>query len=74
MEKLLDLLEQDCTLSVDQLAAAAGIPVEEAKEPILPLWMFLCIQGGILIIGIPVTRKIVLSLHRRKLMKQEEAE
>ena len=50
------------------------VPVEEAKEPILPLWMFLCIQGGILIIGIPVTRKIVLSLHRRKLMKQEEAE
>ena len=34
MEKLLDLLEQDCTLSIDQLAAAAGIPVEEAKAAV----------------------------------------
>ena len=34
MEKLLELLEQDCTLSVDQLAAAAGIPVEEAKAAV----------------------------------------
>lgn len=46
--------------------------VPEAKAPIVPLWVFLCIQAAILIIGIPVTRKIVLSLHRRKLMKQEE--
>ena len=34
MEKLLELLEQDCTMSVDQIAAAAGIPVEEAKAAI----------------------------------------
>ncbi|MGE4276865.1 MAG: Lrp/AsnC family transcriptional regulator [Lawsonibacter sp.] len=34
MEKLLELLEQDCTMSKEQLAAAAGIPVEEAKAAI----------------------------------------
>ena len=49
-------------------------PVDQPKDPILPLWMFLCIQAGILIIGIPVTRKIVLALYRRRLMKQEEEE
>ena len=34
MEKLLELLEQDCTMSVDQIAAAAGIPLAEAKAAI----------------------------------------
>ena len=34
MEKLLELLEQDCTMSVEQLASAAGIPLEEAKAAI----------------------------------------
>lgn len=34
MEKLLELLEQDCTMSVEQMACAAGIPVEEAKAAI----------------------------------------
>ena len=34
MEKLLELLEQDCTMSVEQIAAAAGIPVQEAKAAI----------------------------------------
>ena len=31
MEKLLELLEQDCTMSVDQMASAIGMPLEEAK-------------------------------------------
>lgn len=34
MEKLLELLEQDCTMSVDQMASAIGMPVEEAKAAI----------------------------------------
>ena len=34
MEKLLELLEQDCTMSVDQIAAAAGVPAAEAKAAI----------------------------------------
>ena len=31
MEKLLELLEQDCTMSIAQLAAAAGVTEAEAK-------------------------------------------
>ena len=31
MEKLLELLEQDCTMPVAALAAAAGVPEAEAK-------------------------------------------
>jgi len=34
MEKLLELLEQDCTMSVDQMASAIGMPLEEAKAAI----------------------------------------
>ena len=34
MEKLLELLEQDCTMSIEQVAAAAGMPVDEAKAAI----------------------------------------
>ena len=32
--ELLELLEQDCTMSKEQLAAAAGMPLEEAKAAI----------------------------------------
>ena len=34
MEKLLELLEQDCTMPVSALAAAAGVPEAEAKAAI----------------------------------------
>ncbi len=34
MEKLLELLEQDCTMSSAQLAAAAGVPEAEVKAAI----------------------------------------
>lgn len=34
MDKLLELLEQDCTMSVEQLASAAGMTVGEAKAAI----------------------------------------
>lgn len=46
----------------------------EAKAPILKTWVFVLIQIGILAVGIPVTRKVTLGLHRRKLRKQEEME
>lgn len=42
------------------------------KEPILPLWMFLCIQAAILVIVIPVTRKIRLTIYRNKIRKEDE--
>lgn len=45
-----------------------------AKNPIVPVWAFVIIQIAILIIGIPVTRKVRLGLYRRKLRKQEEEE
>ena len=46
---------------------------EVAKESIVPLWMFLAIQAGIMVIVIPVTRVIYLSIYKRK-MKKEDAE
>lgn len=44
------------------------------KEPILPLWMFLCIQAGILVVVIPVTRAIRLSIYKRKVKKEDASE
>ena len=46
---------------------------EVAKESIVPLWVFLTIQAGIIIVVIPVTRAIYLSIYKRK-MKKEDAE
>lgn len=42
------------------------------KEPVMPLWIFLCIQAAILAIGIPVTRAICLAVYRKK-VKDEDA-
>lgn len=47
---------------------------EVAKEPILPLWMFLCIQAGILVVVIPVTRAICLSIYKKKVKKEDASE
>ena len=44
---------------------------ELAKEPILPLWLFLVIQVGIVIVVIPVTRMIYLSIYKRKMKKED---
>ncbi|MGN0506227.1 MAG: COG1361 S-layer family protein [Lachnospiraceae bacterium] len=44
----------------------------EVKEPIVPLWIFLCIQAGILVVVIPVTRKLCLAVYRRKVKKEDE--
>lgn len=51
-----------------------GIVVEQAKSPILPVWLFVIIQVVIVAVFIPVSRKIVLQLYRRKLRKREETE
>ena len=34
MEKLLELLEQDCTMPISALASAAGVPEEEARAAV----------------------------------------
>lgn len=43
----------------------------EVKEPIVSLWIFLAIQGAILVIVIPVTRAIRLAAYRRKIKKED---
>lgn len=49
-----------------------GITVDTPKKAILPVWQFVLIQVGIVIVFVPVSRKVVLALHRRKLRKEEE--
>lgn len=50
-----------------------SVPVDgtEAKEPIVPLWLFLCIQGAILVIVIPVVRSIRLASYRKKIKRED---
>ncbi len=53
-----------------------NIPVDvsptETVKPILPLWLFLVIQAGILVVVIPVVRMIGIKLHKKKLLKQDQ--
>jgi hypothetical protein len=49
-------------------------PAITAKAAILPTWAFILIQVAIVVIALPVSRKVVLNLHRKKLRKQEEME
>ncbi|MDF2804830.1 MAG: hypothetical protein K0S61_4735, partial [Anaerocolumna sp.] len=51
-----------------------GVVLDQAKAPILPVWLFVIIQIVIFAVFIPVSRKVVLHLYRRKLSKQEEME
>ena len=44
---------------------------ENVEEPILPLWAFICVQIGILAVGIPVTRAIRLSVYRNKIRRED---
>jgi len=50
-----------------------SMPVDGSveKKPIVPLWLFLCIQGAILVIIIPVTRVIRLALYRKKIKRED---
>ena len=41
------------------------------KQEIIPLWTFLAIQGAILVVVIPVTRAITLSVYKRKIRKED---
>lgn len=42
------------------------------KKNIVPLWAFILIQCAILIIFVPVTRKIIISVYRARLLKKEQ--
>lgn len=46
------------------------VPV--TKKPILPTWMYIIINVVIFIAFIPITRKIIISVYRKKLRKKEE--
>jgi len=58
----------------DGMGGDPGAIVNPAKASILPIWLFIIIQVIILGVAIPVTRKTILGLYRKKLRKQEEAE
>ena len=47
--------------------------IPQPKKPLLSVWAFVLIQVAILVIVVPVTRKVVLVLYRKKLKKQEDA-
>lgn len=56
----------------DDPSIPVDVPPTDVKEPIVPLWVFLCIQAGILVVIIPVTRKLFLIAYRRKIRKEDE--
>jgi hypothetical protein len=45
----------------------------QPKKEILKPWMFIILQILIFVIFLPVTRKVIISVYRRKLQKREEA-
>ncbi|WP_167958329.1 COG1361 S-layer family protein [Anaerosporobacter faecicola] len=46
--------------------------VEEAKKAILPTWLFIVLEVVLFVVTIFVSRKVVISLYKKKLRKQEE--
>lgn len=46
--------------------------VPEAKKAILPTWLFIIIQVVIFAAFVPITRKIIITVHRNKLRKKDE--
>ena len=50
--------------SQEAMGGEMGSITNTAKKPILPIWLFIIVQFGILILGVPITRKVKLSLYR----------
>lgn len=46
--------------------------VPQPKKEIMPLWAFIAIQAAILVIFIPVSRKVVVNIYKRKLRSKED--
>ena len=57
---------------IEDPSVPADVTPVDVKKPIVPLWVFLCIQAGILVVIIPVTRKLFLIAYRRKIRKEDE--
>ncbi len=43
------------------------------KKELLKPWLFILIQAALFVIFLPVTRKVIISVYRRKLQKREDA-
>lgn len=46
----------------------------DVKEPVMDTWLFIAIQAAVLIIGIAVTYKVRISMAKKKMRKELEAE
>lgn len=69
-----------------QVMAAGGMygPIDEgagevfnpdvpvAKKEIVPLWAFILIQIGIVVLFIPITRKVIISVYKAKMRRKEQ--
>lgn len=42
------------------------------KKSIVPMWAFILIQCAIFVLFVPITRKVIISIHRAKLLKKEQ--
>lgn len=60
-------------MSEEVMGGENSVIMDTAKKAILPTWLFIVMQIAILIIGVLSSRKVKLSLYRRKLSKEEEA-
>lgn len=47
-------------------------PAEVAKKPLLPLWAFIAVQVGIVVVITTVTRGVIIKFYKKKLEKAEE--
>lgn len=46
--------------------------VQEPKKKILPTWVFILVQVLIFVIFVPVTRKVIINIYKKKLREKEE--
>lgn len=67
--------------SAMQMPDMSGFPDSEVfnpggaavtKKDILPLWAFILIQCGIFILFVPISRKVIISIYKARLIKKEQ--
>lgn len=51
-----------------------GMELPGTKEPIVKLWIFIAIQIAIFILAIPISRKVIISIYKKRLLKKEQEE
>lgn len=45
--------------------------VPEVKKEILPMWLFIVVQIAVFVIFVPISRKVIISIYKAKLQKNE---